>query len=218
MNFQAPEQMELQEARKCSVLSFSSCSTQKRHLCEQRTRHSWVCTGTTALGSHLHTIHSKSQISTTFRIAFCHDCSFSLPAIRFLLQNKGVRLWTSALAPFQGRWHKIKSGLDFVKCHLALNLVAKPNILRTFKGHPSEYQLGTKISRGKQYAVTENHVHINEAEPNTGSFALGHCTHWWSKQMRDTESTKLLRPLILYRYRASWLHQRNLWESSAQLC
>lgn len=46
------------------------------------------------------------------------------------------------------------------------------NILRTFllKGHPSEYQLGTKISRGKLYEVIENHICINEAEPDTGSF------------------------------------------------
>lgn len=45
-------------------------------------------------------------------------------------------------------------------------------ILKTllFKGHPSEHQLGTKVSRGKLHQVTENHIRINEAESNIREF------------------------------------------------
>lgn len=45
-------------------------------------------------------------------------------------------------------------------------------ILKTLllKGHPSEHQPGTKISRGKPRQVTENHIPTNEAEPNAGEF------------------------------------------------
>lgn len=168
------------------------------------------------------TLHSKEQEfqNPCLHLVSGMTCSFSVPVVFFLLWKQGLRVWTSVPVTFQGRCHKIKSRL-YEKCYLALNLVAKMQryILKTLhlKGCPHQgpnwtqrFPKGKHISDWKPHPYQWSRIHYR------GVSQLRHCGQG-RKGGWGTETSKLFRQLTLHRYRASWLHQRNLWESRAQL-
>jgi len=145
------------------VLSSSSCSAQKRHLCEQRTRHLRVCTASQHWGHMcIPTTRSKSQISKAWLLlTLCHHCSFSVPAVCFLLRKQGVRLPTLLLEDCPSE-HQLGSKISRGKLPQATE-----NCLHTNEAEPSTGQSRSSGTAAVVEQADEGHgqPHAAQASP-----------------------------------------------------